>query len=172
MAEKEKPVVPGAAKVEAIKTAAVKVNVDMRKDAEEKQLAATTPVKWSLPAFLDIGTIQDIYGSLRDGDMWSAFTRSISLINKFVNPDGKLRALPPQSFTLADANEYERSINLLSAQLDAIEANAEEGQTVSPAPRVNASAMSVPAETQFGIVEVLAVIKIVRELIERFRRNK
>jgi len=172
MAEKEKPTVPGAAKTEAVKNAAVKVNADMRAEAAERQLALTTPVKWSLPDFVSIVEIQDIYGCLRDGDYWSAFTRSISLINKFVNPETKVRATAPRTFTLADANEFERSLNLLSAQLDSIESNVDEGATVSPAPRVNANANGVSPDTQFGIVEVLAVIKIVRELIERFRRNK
>lgn len=169
MADPVKPVgspvaVPGQAKVDALKAATV---------AENSRLKSAKPVEGkptALPGFIDFAAIQDIYGSLRDGDYWSGFTRAIRFLDSFLNPpkaDGGLRSATPRFMSTSDMAELERSLVLLEKETTKLEGSEE---TVTPIPRVG---KPNPAEgTEISITDVFTVINLILSLVEKFRKRK
>lgn len=178
MADEKKPVAPvaptvppkapGADKVQAIKDATAKANAGLRTETVNKD----KPTKFSLPSFVDIAELQNIYGALRDGDYWSAFTRGIQFLNAFLNPPRTGLRVSSRVMSEGDVSELERTLAMLEKQVDNAEMNAVDlAERVSPQPRVNSATNVAAQNTDIGLIEVIGIIRIIIGFMQQYRQK-
>lgn len=180
MADEKKPVAPvapvvppkapGSDKVQAIKDATAKVNAGLRQPTAPDKLT-----KFTLPNFVDIVELQNIYAAIRDGDYWSAFTRGIRFLDGFLNPPRTgnvgLRTTA-RVMSEAEVAELNRTIDLLEKQVDGAELRVSDpSEKVTPPPRVGNASNAAVQNTEIGFMEVIGILRLIVGLIQQFRQK-
>lgn len=134
--------------------------------------AVEVPVKgFNLPHFVDLTAIGDIYGSVRDGDLWSAFAKGIAFINGVINApiNPPTRVAAARMVSESEARDFERVCCQFDECIESLEGR--EDEVVEKPVRVG-STPTEAGKTDFSITDVLTILKIVQQLADTWRQRR
>ena len=134
--------------------------------------------KANFPSYFNLADLQFIYGALRDGDYWTAFARSLKLLNELINPPttvggtagARRQALQWRILSEEEATGFEKVVNQLRDCCDRAQLKGG-AETIMPPNRTGKTANPVGEKAEISFFTVISIIQTIVELIERFKKQ-
>lgn len=147
--------------------------------ADEKDVPSSGVfAKAAFPGYFNLADLQFIYGAIRDGDYWTAFTRSIKFLNDIVNPTGNVGGATAgarrqnTAFRVLgedEANAFEKVTGQLREYCDRLELSGR-NETVLPPMKMGAKSNPVAEKANISFITLISIVRTILDLIDGFRK--